>query len=77
VLNREYAKNANYGHGIFNPTIVVDGQVVGTWKRTIRKDALVITPSPFSKLKRAETRAFAEAAKRYGEFLDASVVVMS
>src|SRR5262249_57340985 len=30
ALNPGYAKHANYGHGIFNPTIVVDGQVVGT-----------------------------------------------
>jgi hypothetical protein len=73
VLNPEYAKHANYGHGIFNPTIVIDGQVVGTWKRTIRKDGLVVTPSPFAKLKRAETRAFDEAASRYGKFLNASI----
>jgi hypothetical protein len=75
VLKPEYAKHANYGHGIFNPTIVVDGQVVGTWKLTVRKDVLVITPSPFVKLRRAETRAFAEAAGRHGKFLGASVVL--
>ena len=75
VLNPEYAQHANYGHGIFNPTIVVDGQVVGTWKRMIENHAVVIAPSPFAKLKRAETRAFADAASRYGEFLDAPVVL--
>jgi len=75
ALNPEYAKHANYGHGIFNPTIVVDGQVVGTWKRTVKKDALIITPSPFTKLKRAETRAIAEVANRYGKFLGASVIL--
>lgn len=75
VLNPLYAKQANSGNGIIYPTIVVDGQVVGTWKRTLNKDGLVITPSPFAKLKRAETRALAAAASRYGEFLDASVVL--
>jgi len=75
ALNPKYAKLPNYGHGIFNPTIVVDGQVVGTWKRTLKKDTLVIAPSPFTKLNRAETRAIAEAASRYGKFLDASVVL--
>jgi len=75
ALNQEYAKLPNYGHGIFNPTIIVDGQVVGTWKRTLKKDSLAISPSPFAKLKRAETRAIAEAANRYGKFLDASVVL--
>jgi hypothetical protein len=74
VLNPEYASLPNYGHGIFNPTIVIDGQVVGTWKRTLKKDSLAISPSPFAKLKRAETRAIAEAANRYGNFLGASVI---
>src|SRR5215475_14168138 len=74
ALNPKYAKLPNYGHGIFNPTIVVDGQIVGTWKRTLKKDTLAISPSPFTKLKRAETHAIAEAAKRYGKFLGALVV---
>jgi winged helix DNA-binding protein len=74
VLNPAFGKQANSGNGIFYPTIVVDGQVVGTWKRTLKKDSLAISPSPFAKLKRAETRAIAEAASRYGKFLGASVV---
>jgi len=77
ALNPDYAKHANYGHGIFNPTIVVDGQIVGTWKRTLKKDALAITATPFAKLKRAETHAFTEAANHYGKFLDASDVPIS
>jgi winged helix DNA-binding protein len=75
ALNPTYAKQANSGNGIFYPTIVVDGQVVGTWKRTLKKDTLAISPSPFEKLKRAETRAIAEAANHYGKFLGASVVL--
>jgi hypothetical protein len=75
VLNPLCAKLANSGNGIFFPTIVVDGQVVGTWKRALKKGAVVITPSPFAKLNGAATRAFAAAASRYGEFLGASVVL--
>jgi len=76
ALNPKYSKLPNYGHGIFNPTIVVDGQVVGTWKRTLKKGALVITPSPFTKLKRAETHTISEAASRYGKFLGASIALL-
>jgi hypothetical protein len=73
VLDPAYTKQANSsGNGVFYPVIVVDGQVVGTWKRTLKKDALAITPTPFAKLKRAETRAISEAAGRYGKFLGAS-----
>jgi hypothetical protein len=75
VLDPAYTKQANSGNGILYPTIVVDGQVIGTWKRTIKKDSLAISLSPFAKLKRAETRAIAEAANLYGKFLGASVVL--
>jgi peroxiredoxin len=51
----------------------MDGQVVGTWKRTIKKDAVIITPSLLTPLNKAQTRAFAAAANRYGEFLNMSV----
>ncbi|MCG3161046.1 MAG: hypothetical protein JMDDDDMK_02164 [Acidobacteria bacterium] len=74
VLDPKYTKQANSGNGIFYPTIIVNGQIVGTWKRTVKKDRLTVTPNPFAKLKRAEARAFAEAASRYGEFLGAKSI---
>ncbi|SRR5216683_339098 len=61
------------GNVLFNHTIVMDGRVVGTWKRTIKKDAVMITPSLLTPLNDAETRAFAAAANHYGAFLDMSV----
>jgi len=61
------------GNVLFNHTIVMDGRVVGTWKRTIKKDAVIITPSLFTPLNDAQTRTFAAAANRYGAFLDMSV----
>ena len=76
VLDPAYTKLPNYGHGIFNPTIVIDGQVVGTWKRALKKGSLTITPSSFAILKRAETRAISKAASRYAKFLGASVVLL-
>jgi hypothetical protein len=63
------------GNVLFNHTMVLDGRVVGTWKRTLQKDAVIITSSLFTPLNKAETRAFAAAANRYGAFLDRSVNV--
>jgi DNA glycosylase AlkZ-like len=73
VLNPVHTKLHNSGNGIFNPTMIMHGRVVGTWKRALKKDALVVTLSPFAKLKQAETRAFIPAANRYGKFLGASI----
>lgn len=55
--------------------IVVDGQIVGTWKRTLRKDAVVIAFNLSSQLTQAEGRAVALAARRYGDFLELPVVL--
>ena len=61
------------GNILFNYTIVMDGRVVGTWKRTLKKDAVIITSSLFTPLNTAETRAFTASANRYGAFLERSV----
>ncbi len=58
---------------VLNPTIILDGLVVGTWKRTLKKDEVILTPSLFTTLNEAEARAFAASAKRYGAFLDTLV----
>jgi hypothetical protein len=57
------------GNGMFSSTLVIDGQVVGTWKRTLKKKAVIITASPFTPLSRAEKRAVTAAAQPYGRFL--------
>ncbi len=69
VLDPARAREVNNGYGILSPVIVMDGQVVGGWKRTLRRGAVVVTPGPFKKFNAAETVAFEEAASRYGKFL--------
>jgi hypothetical protein len=71
VLSRSDAGRA--GNGIFRHVLVIDGRVAGTWARALRKDSVVITLRPFVKLGRAEARAVAAVADRYGKFLGASV----
>jgi hypothetical protein len=63
------------GNGMFKSTIVSNGQVVGLWKRTIKKGSAIITAEPFTALTDAETQAFKAAAQRYGDFLEMPVVV--
>jgi hypothetical protein len=57
------------GNVLFSHIIVIDGRVVGTWKRTFNKDAVTLTPNLLTPLNEAETRAFAAAIDRYGAFL--------
>lgn len=78
VLARDYAPKIVPGNnGMFLPLIVVAGQVVGTWKRRLKKHAIDIVLSPFIPLGDAEARVV-EAAKGYGAFIGlpiASIVI--
>jgi hypothetical protein len=55
--------------GVFRPIIVVDGQVVGIWKRTLKDDALWIEIQPFTELNSSTKDRIVEAANRYGFFM--------
>ena len=69
VLDPKHAeKVCPGGNGMFASTIVINGKVVGTWKRTIRKASIGVTAAPFAKLNKSELKAFQEAAERYAAF---------
>ena len=57
------------GNGLFRPTIVVDGQVVGTWRRTSRAGEIVVIPRLFGPLDAELLAGLSDAAKAYGSFL--------
>ncbi len=64
------------GNGMFASTIVIDGRVVGTWKRVIKKAGIEITATAFTSLSQADKKRFAAAVQRYGEFLAMPVKVL-
>jgi hypothetical protein len=69
VLASEHASLVVPGNnGIFLPIIVIDGQVVGTWKRIIKKNGVDITFNSFAPLGDHEGSVI-EAAHRYSEFI--------
>ncbi len=70
VLAAEHAPKIIPGsNGVFQPTIVWDGQVVGTWKRVIKRKRLDIVLVHFDGFGETEAN-IREAAKRYGEFME-------
>ncbi|HKI03764.1 MAG TPA: winged helix DNA-binding domain-containing protein [Thermoanaerobaculia bacterium] len=75
VLDSSHVKQTYTVNGIFNPIMILDGQVVGTWKRTLKKASVIVTLNPFNPLKKSQERAFARAGARYGEFLGLPVVM--
>lgn len=67
---------ANLNKLIFGHVVVIDGRVIGTWRRTLKKDAVAIETNTFEPLMKAESRAVAEAAQRYGAFLNLPVTLV-
>jgi len=54
---------------IFNHTLVVNGKIIGIWKRTIGKTKVDIELIPFAPLSKVNQAAIAAAANRYTRFL--------
>lgn len=70
------APKVNYWNNILlSSTIVIDRNIVGTWKRTFEKGKVVVTPSVFAPLTNAPRASVAEAAERYAKFLQMPLVM--
>jgi len=63
----KYKEQARYV--IFDPVIVIDNQVVGNWKRTIKPKAVDVSYNLFGKLNKAQDKALGTASKKYIKFL--------
>jgi hypothetical protein len=57
------------GNGMFLSTIVVGGEIVGTWRRTVRAKGVEVLAQPWTALTASARRGFARAAARYAEYL--------
>jgi winged helix DNA-binding protein len=67
VLDPAHRERAR--HGIFSPVVVVDGRIVGTWKRTVRGNSVKVALTLFGALTASAERAVGRAARRYAAFL--------
>ena len=77
VLDPQYNTSVVPGsNGIFNPIVVIDGHVVGTWKRVLKRDTVTISFSLFPiSSNDAHVPALTSAAERYGHFVGKTVQI--
>lgn len=57
----------------FGIVIVMDGRIVGGWKRVLVRDRALLTLTRFADLSAAQEQALAAAVERYGAFLEKQV----
>ena len=62
-------------NGIFRPVIVVHGKVSGLWKRTIKKDKVVVETELFNQPDKRTKRQIEEAFEPYGRFLEKKIEI--
>lgn len=60
-------------NGMFMSTVVVNGKVEALWKRTFKKDSVVIDLFPFNKLPKATVEKISKVAEKYGNYLDKEI----
>jgi hypothetical protein len=53
----------------FTSTILIDGKIAGSWRRSFRGKSVVVDLAPFAPLSPAYQEAVMSAARRFGEFL--------
>ena len=70
VLALENLKNVISINGFFKPVIVVNGQVTGLWKRTMKKGKVIIDPDVFLPFDKELTERISGASALFGKFLE-------
>ena len=70
MLTSENYKKSVSNNGVFRPVIVVNGQVTGIWKRSIKKDKVVLETEFFKQPNQTTLSLIDKAATQYGHFLE-------
>ena len=68
LASEHFARVVPGANGIFRPTIVAAGQVIGTWRRTVSQGITDVVPEPFGQITPIQSRSFKIATERYLEF---------
>lgn len=75
VFDPIWHKEAITSNGIFKPIIVVDGLVVGIWKRTVQKNKVVIEPTFFDQKDKLAIEVMEKTTAGFGAFLGLGVEI--
>jgi hypothetical protein len=75
IFDGAYTEKLGSRGSILTQTLLLDGRAAGTWKRTLKKNEVLIDVAPFTVLDKVRNRAVIMAAREYGRFLGLPVVL--
>ena len=67
MLHSRDARHAQSG-GMISSVVVINGRVVGTWKRTTGQGNVTVAPTFFRRCSAEQKHLVSQAAERYGDF---------
>lgn len=70
LLHDYTASPTDTRQAVFSHTLIVDGRIAGTWRRSLNGTSPRIDVLPARRISRDTIRAIRRAAHRYGEFLE-------
>jgi len=73
-LDTAWGKHAISSNGIFKPLIVLNGQVIGIWKRTHKKDSVQIEQQLFTSISPKEQDILEQAAWKYANYEEKKLI---
>lgn len=68
VLKTEHYSKSISSNGIFKPVIILNGQVIGLWKRETKKDKIIIETDFFQPPTKITMNLLQKAAETFGSF---------
>lgn len=71
----EYQSKAFTNNGIFKPVILENSKVIGTWKRTIKKDHAKIETQFFNETEMPKKKILFEGIKAFENYLETKIVI--
>jgi len=63
-------------NGVFRPVILFNGQVIGIWKRSTKKDKVILETELFEQTDRRLKSLIESAAKQFGYFIEKNTEVI-
>jgi hypothetical protein len=75
VLEKKYVKELNQGGGMVSGAVVVNGKMVGGWRRTFEKKSVIVRIRLFEKISERAQQLLEQQTKRFGKFLNMPVEI--
>jgi hypothetical protein len=76
ALELEHHPKAFSNNGIFWPTIIINGQVRGIWKRTLKKDKVIVESRYFERPDKNIKVLIEKASEKFGYYLSKKIEVV-